>query len=175
MKNAGRKTQQLAGCFVLPVEDNLVSIFDAVKHMAILCQKGGGVGFNFGHLRPHGDVAKKTVNIAGGPISFMNIFDMVAREISHKGWRSYGMMAILPISHPQIMEFITSKDDGISLRSFNISVGIKDDFMKALKQNKDYNLINPRNKKIVKKYRQKRYLMLLQSMHGKQESQALYS
>ncbi|OGM02726.1 ribonucleoside-diphosphate reductase, adenosylcobalamin-dependent [Candidatus Woesearchaeota archaeon RBG_13_36_6] len=156
LRSAGRRTQQLSACFVLPIEDSIVSIFDAVKHTAILCQKGGGVGFNFGKLRPHGDIAKKTVNIASGPISFMKIFDTVAKEISHKGWRSYGMMAILPVSHPQIMEFIKSKDDGISLKSFNISVGITDSFMKALEHNKEYNLINPHNNEVVEKVKAKK-------------------
>ncbi|MBS1266187.1 MAG: Vitamin B12-dependent ribonucleoside-diphosphate reductase [Candidatus Woesearchaeota archaeon] len=149
LRNAGRKTQQLSACFVLPIEDSMESIFDAVKYTAILCQKGGGVGFNFGNIRPRGDYVSQTVNIAGGPISFMNIFDTVAKEISNKGFRAYGMMGILPVHHPQIMEFITAKDDGVSLTSFNMSVGLTKDFMNALLNDQKYSLINPRTDKKV--------------------------
>jgi len=150
LRNAGRKTQQLSACFVLPIQDSMISIFDAVKYTAILCQKGGGVGFNFGHLRPSGDYVSQTVNTAGGPLSFMKVFDTVAKEVSHSGFRAYGMMGILPAHHPQILDFITAKDDGVSLTSFNISVGLTKKFMDALSKDEEFSLINPRDNKRVK-------------------------
>jgi len=151
--NAGTPIGQLSACFVLPVEDSLESIFGAVGNMAIIEQTGGGVGFDFSRLRPRGDIVRSTKGVASGPVSFMRIFDTATDVIKAGGKRRGAMMAILRVDHPDVIEFINAKQNPTFLSNFNVSVAVTDDFLKALEENGEYWLVNPRNKENVKKLR----------------------
>lgn len=147
-RGAGRKNGLLANCFVLPVEDDMEAIFDAVKWTALIHQAGGGTGYNFSKLRPKGD-AVGGGGFSSGPISFMKAYD-AATEIVMLGGRHRGAnMGILNVDHPDIFEFITCKTQEGEIANFNISLGASDAFMKAVVAGKDWNLINPRTGKVV--------------------------
>jgi ribonucleoside-diphosphate reductase alpha chain len=145
LNNAGTPQSQLANCFVLPVEDSMEGIFDSVKWMAMVHQRGGGTGFNFSQLRPKGDVVTKSSGgFATGPISFMKVFDVATRQVMQGGKKRGANMGILNVDHPDIFEFITAKQERGEIENFNISVGVTDAFMKAVDKDRDWELKNPR-------------------------------
>ncbi|MFQ5492672.1 MAG: adenosylcobalamin-dependent ribonucleoside-diphosphate reductase [Candidatus Dojkabacteria bacterium] len=146
-------TGQLSSCFVLPIEDNLESIFQTMKEAAIVQKNNGGTGFNFSHIRPKGDSVGGTPNVAAGPIHFIRSYSQAFDQVLQGKKRGGGNMAILNVNHPDIIEFINLKGRDSSIRNFNTSVGITDDFMHALRDDKEYDLVNPRNGKLVKKLR----------------------
>ncbi len=151
LANSGTANNQLANCFVMPMPDNIEGIFESLKESSILKKYGGGVGFTFGHIRPKGDKVSTTSGAAAGPVALMQLINDASDIYVQAGKRRSGNMVTLPITHPDIIDFIHCKESGYNFPHINFSIAITNKFIEAVKNNTEWELINPRTLKVTSK------------------------
>ena len=155
---AGTPLGQLAACFVLAIDDDMgkdsdEGIFNTLRNAALIQQTGGGNGFSFSRLRPKGGAVKTSAGVASGPVGFLRVYDAAFGEIAQGGSRRGANMGVLRVDHPDIEEFIACKSEEGQIANFNISVGVTDIFMQAVKEDGDFDLVDPRTKEVVRTLR----------------------
>ncbi len=169
---SGTPLGQLAACFVLPINDDMgrdsSGIFQTLRDAALIQQTGGGNGFSFSRLRPQGAPVASSAGVATGPVGFLRVYDKAFGEVAQGGTRRGANMAVLRVDHPDIRQFITCKTDENQITNFNISVGVTDAFMQAVRDDGDFALVAPHTGEAVEQVRAREIfdLMVEQAHHN---------